>query len=165
MDPITIAVLAALAGGVGGEVGRQAWTSLTALVRRRPAPNAPDAGETDGATPAGSGEIVALEAAPGDHANAGRLERALRERAAADAAFERSLRVWSAGLSGGLAADPDAAAELQRAVDAHAAANTEAGGQGRVSYAGDHIDFSHGTFTGTGQVVGKIGTQNQQQPR
>ena len=34
-----------------------------------------------------------------------------------------------------------------------------------MSYAGDHIDFSHGNFSGPGQVVGKIGTQNQQQPR
>ena len=87
MDPITIAVLAALAGGVGGEVGRQAWSSLTALVRRRPAPTAPDTG-ADGATPAGAGEIAALEAAPTDFESAGRLERALRERAAADTAFE-----------------------------------------------------------------------------
>jgi len=127
MDPITIAVLAALAGGVGGEVGRQAWTSLTALVRRRPAPTAPDAADADGGTPAGTGEIAALEAAPGDHANAERLERALRERAATDTAFERSLRVWSAGLSGGLAADPDAAAELRRAVDAYAAGPEKGG--------------------------------------
>jgi hypothetical protein len=160
MDPITIAVLAALAAGVGGEVGRQSWTSLTALVRRRPTPTTPDTGD-DGAAPAGAGEIAALEAAPADLALARRLEQALRERAAADAAFERSLRVWSAGFGGGLAADPDAAAELQRAVDAHAAANGEAGEQGRVSYQGDHIDFSHGTFNGPGQVVGKIGTQNQ----
>jgi hypothetical protein len=164
MDPITIAVLAALAGGVGGEVGRQAWTSLTALVGRRPAPATPVTAADEGGAPAGASEIAALEAAPGDQAVAGRLERALRERAAGDAAFERSLRVWSAGLGGGLAADPDAAAELQRAVDARAAANTAARGEGRVSYQGDHIDFSHGAFTGPGQVVGKIGTQYHRQP-
>jgi len=144
------------AGRSAGRAGR-AWAGLTALVRRRPAPTTPDTGET----PIGAGEIAALEAAPTDFESAGRLERALRERAAADTAFERSLRVWSAGLSGGLAADPDAAAELQRAVDAHAAANADIGGAGRVSYAGDHIDFSHGKFTGPGQVVGKIGTQHQ----
>lgn len=29
MDPITAAALAALAGGLGGEAGRQAWQGLT----------------------------------------------------------------------------------------------------------------------------------------
>lgn len=34
MDPISVALLGALAGGAGGELGGQAWTGLTALVRR-----------------------------------------------------------------------------------------------------------------------------------
>jgi len=91
------------------------------------------------------------------------LERVLRERAAADADFEHALRVWSAQLTGGLTADPDAATELRRAVDAHTE-DTGTGDGERVSYAGDHIDFRCGTFTGTGQFVGKIGTQYQQHP-
>ncbi|MFE2864865.1 hypothetical protein [Embleya sp. NPDC059259] len=164
MDPITIAMLAALAGGVGGEVGRQAWASLSALVRRHPVRTPPDAAPptfgVEGGAPVGVGEITALEAAPANHVAAERLERVLRERAVVDAGFEHALRVWSAQLSGGLAVHPEAAAELQRAVDAHA----EVGAVGRVSYAGDHIDFSHGSFTGPGQVVGKIGTQYQQHP-
>ncbi|MDX6758755.1 hypothetical protein SIN09_04685 [Streptomyces sp. F8] len=34
MDPVSVGLLVALAGGVAGEVGRQAWAGLGALVRR-----------------------------------------------------------------------------------------------------------------------------------
>jgi len=82
MDPITIAVLAALAGGVGGEVGRQAWASLTAVVRRRPNPvpdraHAPGSADPErragevGDVPVGESELTALENAPAERGAVG----------------------------------------------------------------------------------------------
>lgn len=34
MEPVSVGLLAALAGGAGGELGRQVWAALSALVRR-----------------------------------------------------------------------------------------------------------------------------------
>jgi hypothetical protein len=36
LEPISMGLLAALAGGAGGELGRQAWAGLSALVRPLP---------------------------------------------------------------------------------------------------------------------------------
>jgi hypothetical protein len=93
MDPITVALLAALAGGAGGEVGRQAWTGLTALVRR---PFRRDAGETQDVPAVSSGEVELhrLEQAPADTARAQELSTALAVRAAVDPGFADDLRQW-----------------------------------------------------------------------
>ncbi|MCX5193290.1 hypothetical protein OOK31_05185 [Streptomyces sp. NBC_00249] len=92
MDPITAAALAALAGGLGGEAGRQAWQGLVTLVRRPfrrgGAEEAPDA--------AGPGELelVSLEGAPSDPARAQALATALGVRAALDGEFRGLLEDW-----------------------------------------------------------------------
>ncbi|MFD8696419.1 hypothetical protein [Kitasatospora purpeofusca] len=82
MEPIAVGLLAALAGGDGGEVGRHAWEGLGALVRR---PNGDGAGEA---------ELVALERAPGDVARAHALSTALAVRAALEPEFRAELVHW-----------------------------------------------------------------------
>lgn len=91
MDPISAAVLAALAGGMGGEAGRQAWTALSALIRR-PLRR----GEGDGAlvVSSGEGELSALAQNPGELERAQRLSTALAVRAALDAEFRLALENW-----------------------------------------------------------------------
>jgi hypothetical protein len=97
MDEIAIGLLAALAGGAGGEAGKQAWTALAELVRRplrrRPAQDGdPEHGDPDdGAFP----ELAALQQAPHDPARARALSDALTERAARDPEFSRSLLAWA----------------------------------------------------------------------
>ncbi|MEU1944033.1 hypothetical protein ABZ554_16710 [Streptomyces sp. NPDC020125] len=45
MDPISMALLVALAGGAGGEFGRQTWARLSALVTSpHPLPDTPGTG-------------------------------------------------------------------------------------------------------------------------
>ncbi|GAA3140032.1 hypothetical protein GCM10017687_65810 [Streptomyces echinatus] len=93
MDPVSVGLLAALVGGVGGEAGRQAWASLTALVRR------PFRGDGDAAgdapqVSAGLDELARLEENPADPARAQALSTALAVRAALDADFRRSLEAW-----------------------------------------------------------------------
>ncbi|GAB2613596.1 hypothetical protein GCM10027168_52840 [Streptomyces capparidis] len=90
MDPISVAVLAALAGGAGGEFGRQTWAGLTALIRR-PFRRGED---TDPAAPTGEDELAALAQAPDDSSRAAALHDALRARAAADPEFGQALREW-----------------------------------------------------------------------
>ncbi|MDX3067591.1 MULTISPECIES: hypothetical protein [Streptomyces] len=91
MDPISVALLGALAGGAGGEAGRQAWAALTALVR-----SPLRGGQRDVEEPAGSGEaeLVRLEEEPADPAHARSLSTALSERAATDAEFSAALQRW-----------------------------------------------------------------------
>ncbi|WP_327178040.1 hypothetical protein OG599_24015 [Streptomyces sp. NBC_01335] len=91
MDPISAAVLAALAGGVGTEAGRQAWTGLSELLRlpfRR--------GDTDDSLVVSSGEdeLAALAEAPGELERAQRLSTALAVRAVIDADFRLALEEW-----------------------------------------------------------------------
>lgn len=107
MDPITAAALAALAGGLGGEAGRQAWQGLTALVRR-PFGRAVARGARDEETPqvsSGEPEVAALEGDPADPVRAQALATALGVRAALDGEFRRLLGEWwqqaQAGSSGG----------------------------------------------------------------
>ncbi|MEU2394642.1 hypothetical protein [Streptomyces sp. NPDC007369] len=81
-------LLAALAGGAGGEAGKQAWSGLGALVRRpfQRADGVP-------AVSSGEAELAALEEAPGpERANA--LSTALAVRAALDAQFRTGLQQW-----------------------------------------------------------------------
>ncbi|MEU5095761.1 hypothetical protein [Streptomyces sp. NPDC020996] len=88
MEPISMVLLAALAGGAGGEAGKQAWSGLRELVRR-PFHRADDAP----AASSGEAELAALEEAPGpEPANA--LSTALAVRAALDAQFRTALQQW-----------------------------------------------------------------------
>ncbi|MCE3030066.1 hypothetical protein [Streptomyces sp. CMSTAAHL-2] len=94
MDPVSMGLLTALAGGAGGELGRQAWTGLGELVRRpfrRGGAVVPE-----GSAPEGSGEaeLARLARDPGDAAAARALSVVLHRRAAADAEFEERLRRW-----------------------------------------------------------------------
>ncbi|MEO3859317.1 hypothetical protein [Acrocarpospora sp. B8E8] len=80
MDPTLIAALiSAVAGGVAGEVGKNAWTSLASLVRRR-------FGD-------GSRELAAVEAASPE--TAPDVSGLLVERARADAGFSEALTSWA----------------------------------------------------------------------
>ncbi|MEV7939955.1 hypothetical protein AB0O82_27950 [Kitasatospora sp. NPDC088264] len=81
-------LLAALAGGAGGEAGKQVWAGLSALVRR-------PFQRTDGvpAVSSGEAELAALEQAP-DPEHAGALSTALAVRAALDSQFRTGLQQW-----------------------------------------------------------------------
>ncbi|OWA08153.1 hypothetical protein B9W62_17880 [Streptomyces sp. CS113] len=107
MDTITAAALAALAGGLGGEAGRQAWQGLTALVRR-PFGRAQAQGTQDDGTPqvsSGEPEVAALAGDPTDPMRAQALATALGVRAALDGEFRVLLDEWwqraQASSSGG----------------------------------------------------------------
>ncbi|MEU6071444.1 hypothetical protein ABZ864_45170 [Streptomyces sp. NPDC047082] len=92
MDPVSVALLGALAGGMGGEAGRQAWAGLTALMGRPF-----QRGDADGpAASSGEAELVALQEAPADQARAQALSAALAVRAALDAGFRGGLEGWHA---------------------------------------------------------------------
>ncbi|PHQ50551.1 hypothetical protein BLA24_17190 [Streptomyces cinnamoneus] len=96
MDPITAAALTALAGGLGGEAGRQAWQGLAALVRR-PFGRAAAQGTQDDGTPqvsSGELEVAALEEEPADPMRAQALATALGVRAALDGEFRVLLDEW-----------------------------------------------------------------------
>ncbi|MGW9024951.1 hypothetical protein ACWGQ5_12085 [Streptomyces sp. NPDC055722] len=92
MDPVSVGLLAALAGGAGGEVGRQAWAGLSALVRR-PFRH----GDGRGRAPvvsSGEAELVRLAEDPGDQGRAQALSTALAVRAALDEDFRTGLVSW-----------------------------------------------------------------------
>lgn len=149
MDPISLGVLAALAGGAGGEIGRQAWVGLTGLVRRRREPDVGGApSDPTGPAAAGTTEtaLAALEGRPEDRDRADELAQALRARVAADEAFARAVRVWEAMFQASLTADPDAAADLEAAVRA---IDPDAATPGAV-----HNDFRGATFEGPVQGSG-----------
>ncbi|NYI03862.1 hypothetical protein [Allostreptomyces psammosilenae] len=95
MDPVSVGLLAALAGGAGGEIGRQAWAGLSALVRR-PLRGGQDAEDVDDVAAVSSGEVelAELERAPADSARAQALSTALAVRAAVDADFHAGLERW-----------------------------------------------------------------------
>jgi hypothetical protein len=91
MDPVSVALLGALAGGAGGEAGRQAWVALSALVRR---PFRRDR-EADGpAAVTGEAALSRLSGCPDDLDCAQHLSAALASRAAADDSFAVDLRRW-----------------------------------------------------------------------
>ncbi|MDX2676773.1 hypothetical protein [Streptomyces soliscabiei] len=93
MDLISAALLAALAGGAGGEAGRQAWSGLAALVRR---PFQRSANESAAASPVSSGEVelTRLANAPANAVYAQTLSTALAVRAALDDDFSSRLQQW-----------------------------------------------------------------------
>nr|WP_203351774.1 hypothetical protein [Streptomyces sp. Sge12] len=93
MDPVSVGLLVALAGGAGGEVGRQALAGLSALVRR---PFRRGDG-TDGQDPpvsSGVAELARLEQDPADQARAQALSTALAVRAVLDTGFRTALEGW-----------------------------------------------------------------------
>ncbi|MGV9354179.1 hypothetical protein [Streptomyces misionensis] len=92
MDPVSVGLLTALAGGAGGELGRQAWAGLGELVRR-PFRRAGIAQAAAGAL--GEAELARLAEDPRDPAAARALSAALAVRADADAEFGELLRRWS----------------------------------------------------------------------
>ncbi|MFJ9659408.1 hypothetical protein ACIRPR_15780 [Streptomyces griseoflavus] len=91
MDPVSVGLLAALAGGAGGEVGRQTWAGLSALVRR---PFRRDAGEEAPSVSSGEAELRRLEEDPTDQQQAQALSTALAVRAALDTDFRTGLAAW-----------------------------------------------------------------------
>lgn len=92
MDPVSVGLLAALAGGAGGEVGRQAWAGLSALVRR-PFQRGQDT-TAGSAISSGEVELARLEHAAADPARAQALSTALAVRAALDPDFQAGLQRW-----------------------------------------------------------------------
>ena len=94
MDPVTIgAVLAAVAGGVGGALGSQVWLGVGALVRR-PFRRAHATGDIGSRMPSGSAELAALEQNPSDERRAIALAEVLMVRADADAVFREAMEAW-----------------------------------------------------------------------
>ncbi|MFF4972692.1 hypothetical protein [Streptomyces sp. NPDC001083] len=91
MDPVSVGLLVALAGGAGGEVGRQVWAGLGALVRR---PFRRDGSGQAPAVSSGEAELVRLAAEPGDQGRAQALSTALAVRAVVDEDFRTHLGAW-----------------------------------------------------------------------
>ncbi|MFJ2833664.1 hypothetical protein ACIPC1_40020 [Streptomyces sp. NPDC087263] len=92
MDPISVGLLAALAGGFGGEAGRQVWASLSNLVHR-PVRRA-EATHGTLAVSSGEPELTALAQAPDEAERAHALSTAMAVRAAADPDFAAALDHW-----------------------------------------------------------------------
>ena len=97
MDPVTIgAVLLAVVGGAGSQLGMQLWEGVVSLVRgpfRRKAAASGDAAAAE-VVPAGEAELAALQQAPGDRHKAVALAEALLARSGADTEFRRELESW-----------------------------------------------------------------------
>ncbi|MFC8596524.1 hypothetical protein [Streptomyces atroolivaceus] len=93
MDPVSVALLVALAGGAGSEAGQQAWTGLSALVRRPFRRGQGDSPEAL-AVSSGEAELTRLAEAPADQARAQALSTALAVRAVLDADFSAGLQRW-----------------------------------------------------------------------
>jgi hypothetical protein len=88
MDPISAGLLVAVATGAAGEAGRQLWTALSDMIRRR----TPDEGTSEPAT--GQAELVSLSEAPHDVTRAQELSLALSLRAQQDPRFAAALTQW-----------------------------------------------------------------------
>ncbi|WP_331723261.1 MULTISPECIES: hypothetical protein [unclassified Streptomyces] len=94
MDPITVQILLALAGGAGGAVAAQGWVALTELVHR-PFQRRNAEGGVESVQPApGVNELQALQNSPTDGARAQDLAAALQLRADEDPEFRQSLLAW-----------------------------------------------------------------------
>jgi hypothetical protein len=94
VDPVSVALLLAVAGGMGGALGEQVWKGLGSLLAR-PFHRGDAARHPKSAAVVGGGEeFAALAAAPGDRAAAERLAGALAARAGADAGFRQVLETW-----------------------------------------------------------------------
>lgn len=84
MEPISAALLGAIAAGAGGDDGPAAWVALRTLVRRT----------SRRCGTAGDAALTALEQAPHDPAKAEALSQALAARAHMDAEFATALTDW-----------------------------------------------------------------------
>jgi hypothetical protein len=97
MNPATIgAVLLAVASGAGGELGKQLWDGVIALVRR---PFRREASTSGGAAAAelvtaGDAQLNAFQQTPADKDKAIVLAEVLLARSSADAEFQRALENW-----------------------------------------------------------------------
>lgn len=95
MESVSVGLLAALAGGVGGELERQARAQLGALVRR-PFQHADDDGQQRPATRPGEAESARLEEQPAKPVRAQALSAKLAMRAAVDTDFHARPQEWLA---------------------------------------------------------------------
>ena len=96
MEPVSAALLLALATGAAGAAGGQAWQGLVALVRRGRGQTGPTAGASAGeleSAPA-EAELLSLERDPADERRAQMLSAALTARAGMDAGFAAALDAW-----------------------------------------------------------------------
>ncbi|MFD3666381.1 hypothetical protein ACFWVF_38215 [Streptomyces sp. NPDC058659] len=93
MDPIAVGLLAALAGGAGGELGRQAWAGLGVLVRR-PFRRADSGTIPEPVVGPGVLELDRLAEDPADLGRAQALSTALAARAVLDLEFSAGLETW-----------------------------------------------------------------------
>ena len=97
MDPVTIgAVLLAIAGGAGSQLGTQLWEGVISLVRRpfhRKATTGSEAASTE-VVPAGEAELAAFQHTPGDQHKAVALAEALLARSGTDDEFRLALESW-----------------------------------------------------------------------
>ena len=97
MDPVTLgAVLVAIAGGLGSQVGSQLWDGVVSLVRRPFRHKTGASGDAAGAAvmPSGEAEVAALDRDPGDQRKAVALADVLLARSGADEEFQRALESW-----------------------------------------------------------------------
>lgn len=97
MDPVTIgAVLSAIIGGAGGQLGTQLWGGLVSLVRRPFHRKEAARGDAVAAevVPAGKAELAALQQAPGDQRRAVALAEALLARSGSNDEFRHALESW-----------------------------------------------------------------------
>lgn len=97
MDPVTVALLVALASGAGGAAGQQTWGALSRLLRR-PFQTPTSTGQD--AASSGEAELDALQAAPADSAAAEALAEVLIRRAAMDPGFAAELSAWTRSAHG-----------------------------------------------------------------
>lgn len=95
MDPVSAALVLAVAGGAGGAVGDQAWRGLVALVHRSPAPGSPAPAAAVPAT--GGAPLDRLRRRPDDAQAAAELAESLGSLAARDDAFRAALDAWRTG--------------------------------------------------------------------
>ncbi|MET9080516.1 hypothetical protein ABZX77_01235 [Streptomyces sp. NPDC004237] len=94
MEPVSVALLAALAGGLGGEAGREAWQRLVTLVHR-PFRRGPATTSTaDPLVRSAEPELTALTRTPEDPSAAQALSTALAVRAVLDVEFQHGLEEW-----------------------------------------------------------------------
>lgn len=98
MDPVTIgAVLLAIVGGAGGELGSRLWDGVSALVRRpfRHGQAAATSATAVAVPPQdGEAELAALKQSPADKGRAEALARVLLARADTDPEFRQGLEGW-----------------------------------------------------------------------
>lgn len=89
MDPVSVELLLAIAGGAAGAAGTGAWQGLVALVKR-PFVHTPEDEEATAALDA----LAALQQESGDRVAAGKLASVLQARAGVDAGFRDAVQTW-----------------------------------------------------------------------